>query len=244
MQDLFKINLFELDDVVMRSLFSLIALFFITKLLGKKQVAELSIFDYVIGISIGNFSAEMTTNIDIPWINGIIAIVIFGLVSYLISILSMKNIKIRRFMYGTPTILIEKGNIIESGLKKVKFDVNDLLEECRGSGYFDLKQIETAIMEINGTLSILPKTDYRPLTVGDMNLKFNQEGLCANVVIDGKIMDNNLKNMNKDKKWLLKKIKEKGYSSVEPLLLVTLDNNDKIEIYEKNKEKKIKPVLE
>lgn len=243
MEDLFKVSFTQIDDVVMRALLSLIALFFITKLLGKKQVAELSIFDYVIGISIGNFSAEMTTNIEIPWINGIIAIILFGLVSYLISYLSMKSIEVRRFIYGTPTILIEKGNIIENGLKKVKFDVNDLLEECRVAGYFDLSQIETAIMEVNGTLSILPKVEYRPVTVGDTNLTLKQEGLCANIVIDGKIMEQNLKNMHKDKKWLTKTLKEKGYSSIEPLLLVTLDHNNKIEIYEKN-QKKVKSVLE
>lgn len=244
MQDLFKIDILQIDDVIMRAIFSLVTLFFITKLLGKKQVAQLSVFDYVIGISIGNFSAEMTTNTELPWINGILAVVIFGLVSYTISILSMKNIKIRRFMYGTPTILIEKGKIIEKGLKKVKFDINDLLEECRVAGYFDISQIDTAIMEANGTLSILPKTDYRPLNVSDINLNLKQESLCANIVIDGKIMDTNLKNMNKSKNWILKKLKEKGYASIESLLLVTLDKNDKIEIYEKNEETKIKSVLE
>ena len=223
-----EINMSELIDVTIRALLSLVTLFLVTKMLGKKQVSQLSLFDYVIGISIGNFGAEMTLNLDSNELNGIIAVVIFGLVAYLVSYITMKNINLRRFFIGTPTILIENGKILESGLRKVKFDINDLLEETRTNGYFDLSQIEYAIMEVNGNVSILPKSDYKPLTPKDMNLKTTQEGLCANIIIDGKLMPNNLKNMNKDEKWLKKELKVKGYKKYQDILLATLDMNDKI----------------
>lgn len=242
--DIFKTNITQLDDVIIRALFSLITLFLVTKMLGKKQVSQLSLFDYVIGISIGNFAAEMTTNIEIQFINGIVAVLLFGFVAYLVSILTMKCIVLRRFFMGTPTVLIEKGKLLEKGLKKVKFDMNDLLEECRGNGYFDINQIEYAIMEANGKISILPKSDYKPLTVADMQLKVPQERLCANVIIDGKIMHKNLENMNKNEKWLLHELKIKGYTKLESILLATLDSNDKVNIYEKNHDEKIKQVLE
>ncbi len=242
--DIFKTNITQLDDVIIRALFSLITLFLVTKMLGKKQVSQLSLFDYVIGISIGNFAAEMTTNIEIQFINGIVAVLLFGFVAYLVSILTMKSIVLRRFFMGTPTVLIEKGKLLEKGLKKVKFDMNDLLEECRGNGYFDINQIEYAIMEANGKISILPKSDYKPLTVADMQLKVPQERLCANVIIDGKIMHKNLENMNKNEKWLLHELKIKGYTKLESILLATLDSNDKVNIYEKNHDEKIKQVLE
>ena len=186
----------------------------------------------------------MTTNMEIQFMNGIVAVLIFGFVAYLISVLTMKSIYLRRFFMGTPTILIEKGKIIEKGLKKVKFDVNDLLEECRGAGYFDLSQIESAIMEVNGIVSILPKVNYRPVTVGDMKLKVSQESLCANVIIDGKIMCQNLENMNKDEKWLIHELKVKGFENLEELLLVTLDQSEKIMVYKKNPNKEVKPILE
>lgn len=239
-----EINVSELIDVTIRALLSLITLFLVTKMLGKKQVSQLSLFDYVIGISIGNFGAEMTLNLDSNELNGILAVVIFGLVAYLVSYITMKSIKLRRFFIGTPTILIENGKILESGLKKVKFDINDLLEETRTNGYFDLNQIEYAVMEVNGNVSILPKSDYKPLTPKDMNLKTTNEGLCANIIIDGKIMINNLKNMEKDEKWLKKELKVKGYKTYDNILLATLDKNDKVTIYERNENITPRKVLE
>lgn len=150
----------------------------------------------------------------------------------------------RRFFMGTPTVIIQEGKIIEKNLKKVKFDINDMLEEIRSNGYFDLSQVEYALMEANGKLSILPKSEYRPLTPNDMNKKVDKEGLCANVVIDGKLMPYNLKNMGKSKEWLYKQLKIKGYNDLSKILLVTLNINDKITIYERSYEVKIKDILE
>ena len=238
----FDVN--EFMSVTVRAISSLIALFLVTKLLGKKQVSQLSLFDYVIGISIGNFAAEMTINLESNEINGIWAVVIFGIFAYLISILTMKSMRIRRFFMGTPTVIIQEGKILENNLKKVKFDINDMLEEIREQGYFDISQIEYAIMEADGKFSILPKSEYRPLTTKDMNLKASKEGLCANVIIDGKIMKNNLNLCNKNEEWLLKQLKVKGYSDLENILLATLDINDKINVYERNYNLKSKDVLE
>lgn len=234
----------ELGDVTIRAVISLITLFLITKMLGKKQVSQLSLFDYVIGISIGNFAAEMTINIDSQYMNGIIAVVIFGVVAYLVSILTMKSIWLRRYFMGTPTLLVQNGKLLEKSFKKVKFDVNDLLEQCRSNGYFDLNEIEYAIMEANGTLSILPKVSERPIKIKDMNLKPAMEGLCANVIIDGKVMPNNLKNFNKDEEWLEKELKVKGYKDKKDILLATLDVNEKLTIYGRNQNEKIRNVLE
>ena len=113
----------ELLIVLVRGFISFACLFLITKLLGKKQVSQLSLFDYVIGISIGNFAAEITINLDNSLIYGLVAVVEFGLIAYLISIMTMKSIVLRRFFIGTPTVLIENGKILEKGMKKVHFDI-------------------------------------------------------------------------------------------------------------------------
>ena len=228
------INYTELLDVTIRALLSLITLFFVTKLIGKKQVSELSLFDYVIGITIGNFAAEMTINLDSQEANGILAVIIFGLVAYIVSKLTMKSIKLRRFFTGVPTMIIQNGKILYEPMKKMKLDINDLLEQCRMSGYFDISQIEYAILEASGDLSILPKVEYKPVTPNDLNLKIKYEGLCANVIIDGKIMKNNLKLIHKSEEWLLKELKLKGYKDYSNIILVTVDCNEKINIYEKN----------
>lgn len=241
---IFQTNWMELFDVTLRAILSLITLFLITKMLGKKQVSQLSLFDYVIGISIGNFAAEMTINLESDYLHGILAVVIFGIVAYLVSILTMKSIHLRRYFMGTPTLLIQDGKLLEQNMKKVKYDVNDLLEQCRTNGYFDLSEIKYALMEANGTLSILPFETERPLKVKDMKIKPKKEGLCANVIIDGKVMPNNLKNCNKDEAWLKKELKIKGYTDLQQILLATVDANEKLQVYERNLEETSKDVLE
>lgn len=230
-------------SIIPRSLGSLLTLFFVTKLMGKKQVSELSLFDYVIGISIGNFTAEVTMGLDKQYIDGLIAIIAFGIVSWGVSKITMKSITLRRLIIGTPTVVIQKGKILEKSLKKLNIDINDLLEQCRSNGNFDISQIEYGIMEVNGKVSILLKSQYNPVTPKDLNLKTEQQELIANVVIDGKIMHNNLLNMKKDDKWLYKELKVKGYE-LDDVLLATLDSNEKLNIYEKNMNEEAINILE
>lgn len=238
------VDIIECLTIIPRSIFSLFTLFLVTKIIGKKQVSELSLFDYVIGISIGNFTAEMTMNLDGQYLNGIVAIIVFGLSSYIVSIVTMKSIVLRRIIIGVPTIIIQNGKIIEKNLKNVKLDINDLLEQCRGNGYFDLNEIEYAIMEANGKISIMPKSDYKPLTPKDMNLKIKKIGLCANIIIDGNFMEKNIKNMHKTVAWVEKELKIKGYKNIDNILLATLDIEEKITIYDKNENVNVYNVLE
>ena len=242
--DIFEVKWIELLDVFIRALLSLITLFLIAKMLGAKQVSQLSLFDYVIGISIGNFSAEMTINLESQYLNGILAVVVFGFVAYFVSFLTMKSIKLRRFFMGTPTIVIQKGKLLESNLKKLKLDVNDLLEECRCNGYFNIEEIEYAIMEVNGNISILPKGKYKPVVIQDLDLEVPKQGLCANVIIDGKPMSNNLKIALKDEAWLLNEINKQGYDDYSKILLATLDINGKLTVYERNLHETPKNFLE
>lgn len=234
----------EALQIIPRSLLSLLVLFFVTKLIGKKQVSELSLFDYVIGISIGNFTAEMTMNLDGQYINGIVALLVFGLFAYFISLLTMKSIHLRRFFIGVPTIIIQNGKIIEKAMRHVMIDINDLLEQCRINGYYDLTEIEYAIMEANGKISIMPKAEYKPLTPKDMNIKVQKDELRANVIIDGVIMQNNLENMSKSIDWLEKELKVKGYKDYDNIILATLDHNDKLTVFDKNNNIKVHNVLE
>lgn len=241
--DKMNINYSELLNVILRAVISLITLFLVTKLIGKKQVSQLSLFDYVIGISIGNFAAEMTINLESEELYGILAVLLFGLIAYLVSIVTMKSIKLRRFFMGTPTILIEHGKLIEKNFYKVRYDINDMLEQCRVNGYFDISEIEYAIVEANGELSILPRSENAPVTLKDMKIKGNKKGLCANVIIDGKIMYKNLENINKDEKWLNKELKVHG-KDLDNILLCTVDINNKVLFYERNYGEKTQNVLE
>lgn len=236
-------NWSEIWQTTYRALISLITLFLVTKLIGKKQVSQMSLFDYVIGISIGNFGAEMTINLDSNELHGIVAVVVFGVVAYLVSLLTMKSIKLRRFFSGSPTVLIQNGKIIKEGLKKSNSDINDLLEICRCKGYFDINDIEYALMEANGEISILPKIKSRNIQVGDMDLKVQKESLVANVIIDKKILIDNLNDMGKSVDWLEKELKMKNVKK-EDILLATLDIDSNLRIYKQDFNERIKNVLE
>ena len=121
-------------------------------------------------------------------------------------------------------------------LEKSKIDLSDLLQEARNNGYFDISEIEFALMEANGKISFLPKSKYSPITVDDMKLKVPYKGLCANLVVDGNIMSNNLRVIKKDDKWLLTRLEKLGYEDVSRLLLVTCDSNEKLSVYKKGED--------
>lgn len=231
-------------DVFLRSFFSILALFFLTKIMGRKQISQLNLYDYVVGITIGSVAAEISTNLDTHFFSGILVMVIYSIVSVLFSFLSEKSIVLRRFIIGVPYILIENGKILESSLKKAKFDINELLQEARIGGYYDLSQIDYAIMEANGKVSFLPKGKYSPVTISDMKLKESKNALVSNLVIDGKIMFNNLDYIGKSEQWLLNRLDSMGYKSLDEILLVTCDNKEKIVVFEKNLDKYEKKVLE
>lgn len=231
-------------NICFRTILILIILFFITKMMGKKQISELNFFDYVVGITIGSIAADISLDIEKNMIAGIAALFIYGFISYIISFVSIKSILARRFFIGVPTVLVEKGKIIESGLKKSKIDVNDLLMEARENGYFNLDEIDYALMEVNGNISFLPKEKEKPVTKKDMKIKCNNEGLTVNAIIDSKYMANNMKVINKDKEWLDHELKVNGYDNYDNILLATIDNNYKVTIYEKNVKPDKNTVLE
>ena len=231
-------------NICFRTILVLIILFFITKMMGKKQISELNFFDYVVGITIGSIAADISLDIEKNMIAGIAALFIYGFISYIISFVSIKSILARRFFIGVPTVLVEKGKIIESGLKKSKIDVNDLLMEARENGYFNLDEIDYALMEVNGNISFLSKEKEKPVTKRDMKIKCSNEGLTVNAIIDSKFMVNNMKAINKDKEWLDHELKVNGYDNYDNILLATIDNNYKVTIYEKNVKPDKNTVLE
>lgn len=237
----------KIDEILMilpKSLASIVVLYLATKLIGKKQVAELSLFDYIIGISIGNFGAEMIINMETPFIYGCIAIISFGIIAGFVNYITINNLKLRKLIIGTPTIVIQNGKLLFNNLRQSKMDINELLEQLRIGGFFDISEVEYAIVEANGKLSIMPKVEYEPLKPIDMNIKLSKKDLVANVIIDTEIIKQSLLYMGKDVKWLEHELKIKGYTDLDNILLATLDIDGKLIIYEKNINVKSSKVLE
>ena len=220
--------------ICFRTILVLMLLFFIAKILGKKQVSQLNLFDYIVGITIGSIAADISLDLEKDLIAGVVSLLLYGIIAYIIAKVTMKSIILRRFFTGVPTILMENGKIIESGLKKSKIDINDFLAEARTQGYFDLNEISYSIMEINGSISFLPKEKDKPSSKSDVKAKLKKDGMVANVIIDSKYMENNMASMGKDKEWLDHELKNLGYKNYDDILLATCDNYDKITVYRKN----------
>lgn len=212
----------EFVYVIILSIVSIAVLFVITKIIGYRQISEMSFFDYVVGITIGSVAAEMATNIDIEWWKGITAMVVYGGIGVLLSILTQKSINAREFIAGKPIILMENGNIIRKNLKKARIEVDDLLASARINGYFNLSDIDNAIMENTGKISFQPVAKKRQLNPDDFNFSPEREGLFVNVIMDGKIVDENLSVAGVTKKELENMLKAKG-DKLSDIMLGTID---------------------
>ena len=220
--------------MVIKGSVAVIYLFIVIKALGKKQISELNIFDYIIGLSLGNIAAEMTVNDDISIIEGVVSMTVYGIFSLFVSFITEKSITARRLITGEPVIIMENGKISRQQLKKCKIDINDLLQDARESGYFNISEINYAIMEPSGKISFLPKNKYHQVTPNDIKLKVDNGGITANLIIDGNIMEENIKTIGHDKNWLIKKLEKEGYKDPSKLLLVICDSKEKLTIYQKD----------
>lgn len=218
---------------IIRSVLAILLLQLLAKMSGPKQISQLSFYDYVVGITIGSIAAVLAIDDQIPWYLCAIAMALCVLISIFFSWLTTKSIKAREHLTGTPNILIFHGKIIEENLKKVHFDINDMLTQCRCAGYFDISKIEFAIMETNGQVSFLLKSEEEPMSRKDTNKKVEQEELMANVIIDGNIMEKNLKSIGRNTCWLQERLEKMNAPAIENILLATADRNDHLYFYKK-----------
>lgn len=217
-------------QIVLTSVISLIILFILTKLMGNKQVSQLNMFDYIIGITIGSIAAELATDLEDP-VQPVTAMIVYGLVAVLISWLTTKSNMLRGFFTGKPIILMDRGKLSKQKLKQAKLDVNEFLAMARVAGFFDISQIETAVLEHNGNASFLAKTQYRPANPDDMKLPVQPEELPLNVIVDGCVMEEELRRAGMDAQWLRGQLKDNGYSSEKEVFLGTLAPNGTVHFF-------------
>ena len=223
----------DLLKIVILSLSSIIILFLLTKLMGNREMSQLTMFDYIISITIGSIAAEMSTSLENNFIEPVVAMVTYAVVSVLIAILANYSLKFRRIIMGKTLILFDNGKLYRKNFKKAKLDINEFLMECRNKGFFNLSDIQTAILESNGKISFLPVSNKRPATPEDLNLTPPQEGIVRNIILDGYILQENLKHSGNNETWLFSKLKEQGINQVKDVFLATCDSNNNLSVYVK-----------
>ena len=217
--------------VLMSASIAYLVLFIIAKLLGKKQIAELDFIDYVTGISIGSIAAEMSFNVEQPFYLYLIAMGLFFLFDLIVTILARKANWLKRFLRGTPLVLISQGEINFHAIKKSKIDIFDLLTLARAKGYFDLSEIEYAILETNGELSILAKDNSRDLKKQDFpEIPPSKPSLTYYIIVDKQVNKFALKETNKTKTWVLKQLSQQNIKLKEVMYATYDDKNDTIDV--------------
>lgn len=214
--------------VLINSVASFIFLFIISKLLGKKQIAQLEFIDYAVGISLGSIAADWAIANDEPFYYYLIAMAIFFILAWLVAIIGRKSTFLKRLFKGKPSTLIYEGKIEYKQLKKNKIDVNDLLSMLREKNYFDINDVAYAIFEPSGKLSVLPKGNQKPVVIEDINKGAIKPSKLTDVlIVDGVISGSGLNRLNKDKEWLFKQLHLSSKKELKNIILATFDQAEK-----------------
>lgn len=217
-----------------RTIFLYIIVLIVMRLMGKREIGQLQPFELVVSILIADLASIPMADSGIPITNGIIPILGLLVMHLLISLINIKSMKAREILCGKPSILIYRGRIDEKVLKKERFTLNELQERLRGNNIVNIGDVEYAILETSGQLTVIPKPNKRNTTPQDFNIMPEYEGITYDLVIDGKVMYDNLKKVGKDYNWLKKQVKKFNINP-EEALIVTIDANNNIFCQEKEK---------
>ena len=220
----------DILKLLLTALLSVVALFVITKIMGHKQVAQLDFFDYVSGITIGSIGAELATELDEPW-KPLVALLVWGAASIILNLITSKIPGARKYINGTPTILMHEGKIYRENLRKARLDLSEFLLLCRERGFFDLEDIQTAVFEHNGKLSVLPRSARRPATPEDLKIATRAAHIGVELIMDGRIMGENLSRIGRDERWLRGEIKRQGYGAESEIFLAIFREGEGVTIY-------------
>lgn len=211
--------------VFVRTIVLYIVVVAVMRIMGKRQIGELQPFELVIAIMLSELAAVPMQDTGIPLIYGLIPILTLMFLEIFISFITLKSRWLRKIVCGTASVVIEHGRLREEELRKQRFNLDDLMEELRISGYLNISDIEYAIMETSGKISVIPKSDNTPVTRQDLNIQKPDEELPISLILDGKLNSYNLKFINHDTSWLMNKLKENNIDKIENAFIALLDSN-------------------
>ena len=220
----------KIIEVVLTSFFSLTALFVMTKIMGNKQMSQITMFDYIIGISIGSIAAEMATELEKPE-RPLIAMFTYSLSALAISVVAEKSTKTRWFVYGKSTILMKNGKIYRDNFKSHHIDLNEFLTQCRTAGYFDISEIDTAVLEANGVISFMPFSAKRPVNASDIKIIPESDEFYYNIILDGRIQQHQMQAAGIDRDTLFKEMQCEGINSISDIFIGVAAKSGKIRFF-------------
>ena len=221
----------EIIKIIGLSTGSIVILFVLTKIMGQREMSQLSIFDYFVTITIGSIAAEMSTSLENNFMQPVVAMIVYAIITLIVSFLNTKFAKLRPIHSGRTLILYDNGTLFKENFKKAKIDLNEFIVQCRTGGFFDLSEIKTALLEENGKISFLPYSDKRASNPSDFNIKPKEDEILTNLVLDGKIMEDNLRELGFDKIWLMEMLQKQGIIKTDNIFLATYSSDGNLVAY-------------
>ena len=209
--------------VIVRAVIAFFSLLIFSRTLGKQTISQLTFFDYILGITIGSIAASLTTDLTSKAWPHWVGLFVWVLLVYTLQLLVLKSRKASKYIDGEPTIIVMNGKVLESAMKKLRYRASDLMEQLRAAGVFYINEVEFAILETDGKLSVLKKAENAPLTPKDMNIPTIYRGLSTEIIYEGKILNENLMKVKQDKAWLTKQLKAHGYRLTTDVFLAVID---------------------
>jgi uncharacterized membrane protein YcaP (DUF421 family) len=211
--------------VVLKTAFTVVILLVLTRLIGKKQVSQLSLFEYITGITLGSIAAYIPLESEpTSWYLGALSLLVWVIMAFVIEYLEIKSKKMRKWIIGTETVLIKHGKVLEENLKKERMTAIELMSKLRAKNIFNLSEVEFAIMEPDGSVNVMLKKEHQPLTASMLHLPVNREREPEMVIIDGQIEKEVLSRIGKNEKWLLKELEKQGLK-LEDVFLAQVDSS-------------------
>ena len=209
--------------VLSRTLIIYLTLLITMRVLGKRQLGEMELSEFVLASLIADLAAHPLQDIGIPLINGLVPVLTLFCCEVFIAALSMKSIRLRAFLFGTPSMLIQQGKILQNQLHANRFTLDELVQALRSQGIYDISRVQYAVLETDGTLSVMPFPAERPATAAMLKLETEEEAYPSIVINNGKILENNLKWLGFDLNWLNKELKAQGHKNPKDIYLMTAD---------------------
>jgi uncharacterized membrane protein YcaP (DUF421 family) len=216
--------------VVVRGVIGFFTLLIFARILGKQELNQLTFFDYVFGITIGSIAASLTTDLTSRAWPHWIGLTLWTLLVAVLQLITLKWRNASKYIDGEPTVVIMNGKIMEDAMRKLRYRTSDLLGQLRLKDVFDLSQVEFAVLESNGQLSVLKKSQFQTVTAQDLNISTDYQGIGTELIYDGVIVEQNLKQVNLDQSWLDDQLRKRGIGDPSEIFLANLDTQGNLYI--------------
>jgi len=217
----------------LKAVIAFVVVLLMARWLNKEQLSQLTFYDWIVSITIGSIAANLATDPEGRTLEHVVVLVVFSAAAYLTGMITEKSRPLRKLIEGEPTVVIHNGRILEHNMAKLHYNLDNLLSQLRDKNVFNIEDVEFALLEGNGGLSVLLKSQKRPVTPADLNIPTSYEGISSEIIVDGQVIYQNLKQNQLDEQWLIAELKKRGYNSPRDIVFASLSSDGQLYIDDK-----------